>query len=202
MGIQAHCGPTRGAGGHCFFCCQPSPYPGTVLMSQLSAQVPCPGGCVGRGGLSPVQDQVFPSTGHGVAVPMVTLGMGLGLMRLRRWPQADRTAGMTVLMYIMMMRSCCWHMLNKVHGCSSGHPGKGQRGQTNDLFLGTLLFQLCGGTTQKGRASSGHTSFLENWKIAGELTQSALRHIPFLPSLMWFGCISGELAEGDGVSSV
>lgn len=70
---------------------------------------------MGQGELSPVQDQLFPPTGLGVAVPVVTLGTGLGLMRLRR-PQAGRTAGMTVFMYIMMRRSCCWHTLNEVHG--------------------------------------------------------------------------------------
>lgn len=61
---------------------------------------------MGQGGLSLVQDQLLPPAGHGVPVLMVTLGMGLGLMRPRGRSQAGRTAGMTVLMHIMTMRSC------------------------------------------------------------------------------------------------
>lgn len=72
----------------------------------VSAQGPCTGRCKGQGGLSPVQNQLLPPAGHGVVVPMVTLGMCLGLMRPRGGSQAGMTAGMTRLMYIMMMRSC------------------------------------------------------------------------------------------------
>jgi len=62
---------------------------------------------MGQGGFSPAQDQLFLPAGHGVVVPMAALGMGLGLMRPRERSQAGRTAGVTVLPYIMMMRSCC-----------------------------------------------------------------------------------------------
>lgn len=66
-----------------------------------------------------------------------------------------------------------------------------------------LLFQLHGGTTQRGRVSSGQTSLLENWKITGVLAQSSLRYNLLLPSLMWFKCVvSEDLEEGGGIPSV
>lgn len=66
-----------------------------------------------------------------------------------------------------------------------------------------LLFQLHGGTTQRGRVSSGQTSLLENWKITGVLAQSSLRYNLLLPSLMWFECVvSEDLEEGGGIPSV
>lgn len=91
-------------------------------------------------------------------------------------------------------------MLNEAHGWSSGHPGKRQSRQTNNLFLGILLFQLHGGTTQR-------KSFLWTHQLTGKLENHRIicpeypeRYILFL---MWVGCvISEELAEGDGVCSV
>lgn len=124
MGTQACHGPGRGTGGHCYPSSQPSPCTSTVAISLVFAQATCTGGCMGQGGLSPLQDQLLLPARSGV-----TLGMGLGLLRPRGRSQAGRTAGTTVLMHIMMMRSCCWHILNEAHGWSPGIQAKGRDGR-------------------------------------------------------------------------